>query len=438
MVGPGLPARRRHSMRRLLASIQSALQSAVKFPVSAGAFIATVSILRMLRCLRRPNRGTGDRIQRILVCYPFGNLGDLVLMLPMLEALHVRWPKAAIDVVARARAADLLTEIPFLGNVFRFSNRECRISRFTSYLRVLDGISLYRKQLMHRDYDLAISARWGEDPSFGNYLTYLTGAPKRCGYSAGVNGGNPAMDRVFTDTATGGHNEQEALRIVRLLSRVGLWGFRHKDEDVVTAPIASLQEAAQSLLKEVDLPLFDLTQSKYVVIAPGATAPHRQWPVERYVDVMERLRQRDSFRFILVGSREETANCRELVEQFPDHSLSLAGETTLHQLIVAISRAELFIGNDSGPAHIAGALGVRTVVVSCFPLSCREEHPNSVVRFRPCGPWVIVVQPEEPIPPCDPCCSMREPHCIQQITPQQVADAAESLIYPDKPSRTVT
>lgn len=102
----------------------------------------------------------------------------------MLEALHAEWPNATIDVVVRARTADLVTGIPFVGNVYQFANRESRIPELTNYLRVLEGLALYRKQMMHQDYDLAISTRWGEDPSFGNYLMYLTGAPRRCGYSA--------------------------------------------------------------------------------------------------------------------------------------------------------------------------------------------------------------------------------------------------------------
>ena len=75
---------------------------------------------------------------------------------------------------------------------------------------------------MSQDYDIAITPRWGEDSCYGNYLVYLTGAKRRCGYSASVNGGNTAMDRLLTDVAIGGGHEQEALRDLRLLSRVNL------------------------------------------------------------------------------------------------------------------------------------------------------------------------------------------------------------------------
>lgn len=392
--------------------------------------MATVWLLRLFKVLRRPVHRVNDPPRRILVAYPYGNLGDLVLTLPMLEALHARWPNATIDIAVRARAADLLTGVPFVGEVYRFPNRESKIPELTPYLRILDAMALYRKQMMHRDYDLAISARWGEDPSFGKYLMYLTGAPQRYGYSAGVAGGNVAADRVLTDAATGGHHEQEALRILRLLNRVGLRSENPKDEDVVTAPIALLQDAAKLHMEDFAKPPLDAVPGQYIVIAPGAMVPRKLWPTENFAQVMKELLRRDSYNFVVIGTEEEAPICRELVERFPDRAISLAGKTSLHQLIAIMANTTLFIGNDSGPAHIAGALGVPTVVVNFFPSLCKLEHDSSPARFRPCGPQVAIVQPAGPLPPCNPCCSMQEPHCIQQVNVDQVLAAAEALLHP--------
>lgn len=409
---------------RRLPSLKLGIMRAIYLPVSPRGFKATVSLLRWLGILRRIRPVADHGVRRILVSYPYGNLGDLVLTLPMIEALHFEWPDATIDVAARARTADLMTGISFVGNVYRFPNRESRIPEFTDHLRVWDAIALYRKQMMQQDYDLAISARWGEDPSFGNYLMYLTGAQRRCGYSASVTNGNLATDRVLTDVATGGHHEQEALRILRLLSRVGLRSENQEDENVITAPIGVLQDISKV---QLDRPLLNAIQSKYIVVAPGAMVPRKLWPAENFIGVMERLRQQDDFTFILIGSREEATICHEMLERFRDRAISLAGKTTLHELIAIIANATLFIGNDSGPAHLAGALGIPTVVVNFFPLSCSKEHPSSPARFRPCGPRVAIVQPAEPRPPCYPCCSVEEPHCVRQVSVDQVVSAIQVL-----------
>jgi ADP-heptose:LPS heptosyltransferase len=413
---------------RLPKALKVAILRAVYLPVSTGGFMATVSLLRLFSVLRRPVVRGNNPPRRILVSYPYGNLGDLVLTLPMLEALHATWPSAMIDVAVRARVADLLTGIPFVGDVYRFPNRNSEIPELTSYLRILDTITIYRKQMVHRNYDLAISARWGEDPSYGSYLMYLTGAPRRYGYSASVTGRNVGADRVLTHVAAGGHHEQEALRILRLLNRVGLRSESPEDEDVVTAPIALLQDAAKLHRQELVKPPLDAIRGEHIVLAPGAMVPRKLWPAEEFMGTIEKLQQRNDATFVVIGSGDEAAGCQELVNRFPERAISLAGKTTLHQLIAVIANATLFIGNDSGPAHIAGALGIPTVVVNFFPSSCKLEHDSSPARFRPCGPRIAIVQPAEPLPPCNPCCSMDEPHCIQQVSVDQVLAAVDVLI----------
>ena len=126
-------------------------------------------------------------MRRILVSI-YGNLGDQVLTLPMLEAIHAHWPAAIIDAVVNAKTADFVSAIPFVDRAYRYTVRDAGIGELTGYLRVLDVVALYRNQIMMQDYDLAITPRWGEDACYGNYLVYLSGAKIRCGYSAGVDG----------------------------------------------------------------------------------------------------------------------------------------------------------------------------------------------------------------------------------------------------------
>ena len=134
---------------------------------------------------------------------------------------------------------------------------------------------------------------------------------------------------------------------------------------------------------------------------------------------MESLEQREELEFLLIGGPDEAECCEDLARRAPTRRISLAGKTTLLQLVALIANAALFVGNDSGPAHIAGGLGVPTVVISPFPLSCNQEHPNSPMRFRPCGPSVAIVRPAEPLAPCVQACEMDEPHCIQQVSVEQ-------------------
>lgn len=389
-------------------------------------------MLRFFGILRRPRLGNDGIVRRILVSYPYCNLGDLVLTLPMLEAVHKQWPDAIIDIAVRARTAELLSGIPFIGEVYQFPNWSSPVPGLTSYLRILELLSIYRRQVMHHDYDLAISARWGTDPSYGAYLMYLTGAPIRCGYTAGRDG-DTDRNRLLTAVATGGEHEQEALRILRLLDRGGLRQRVHDDNAVVDAPISLLQKSTSI---QQNLSLLKAIPARYAVISPGATVPRKLWPTQRFIEVMKYLAERHELAFVVVGSADDAQSCNDIVQKFPGRAVSLGGKTKLPQLIEIIRRSSLFLGNDSGPAHIAGAIGVPTVVVNFFPLSCDLEHDSSPVRFRPCGPGVAIVQPKHALPPCTPCCAMEGPHCITQISTEEAISVIEALIddYPGRHS----
>jgi ADP-heptose:LPS heptosyltransferase len=414
--------------RKLPPGLKQAIRQALYLPISPTAFMATVSVLRWLKILRSSNPATDAAVRRILVAYPYGNLGDQVLTIPMLEAIHARWPEAAIDVVVNARTADVMSAIPFLDRVYPYWSREARIPELIGYRRVLDVVALYRTEMIGQRYDVAITPRWGQDPCYGNYLVYLSGAKIRCGYSASVDDGNTSMDRLLTHVARGGHHEQEAVRDLMLLSRAGLMEAAVADFDVASQPISALKEVANAESDKPGWTQLGLATTRYVVIAPGATNPRRVWPIQNLDSLMERLEQRGETKFVLIGSPDEASDCENLVQRAPQRRISLAGKTTLLQLVALIANAVLFIGNDSGPAHIAGGLGVPTVVISPFPLSCNLEHHNSPERFRPCGPQVSVVRPAEPLAPCVEACEMNEAHCIQQVSVEQVLGAIDTLI----------
>jgi ADP-heptose:LPS heptosyltransferase len=365
-------------------------------------------------------------VRRVLISNPFGNLGDVVLMLPAIAAAHERWPSAALEVVVNDAAADLLLGVPFIESVHRL--RHSRLPFLTAYRRCWEVIALYRRAMMQRNYDVAITPRWGADLSYGNYLIYLTGAPVRCGYSTSVDRRPGDWDALLTHLAHGGHGEHESLRDLRVLSRTGLREEEPRDSDAVNQVIPLLQTIAAFSRQHAGSAISGLASGRYVVLSPGGSLGRRLWPLERYAAVATDLALPAETQFVIIGSAAERGLCQRLAGRLAGRALSLAGETSLFDLVALIAGATLFLGNDSGPAHIAGGLGVPTVVVSPFAASCTEEHVNSPLRFRPCGPRVAIVQPACPLPPCFPTCSSNDAHCILQVTVESVVDAASRLL----------
>jgi len=394
-------------------------------------------LLRGIGILNRPRVDTKSLPQRILISHPITTVGDVILVLPLIEVIHERWPEALIDIAVGASMADLFVGHPHISNVFRYKTSHYRSPIVNKSHSVLLMVALYRREIMHLSYDLAIAPRWDSDiyAFLARYLVYFTGAPKRWSYSASVDGGNTQIDCLLTQVATGGELEHEVLRYTRLIDRAGWPGADMRSSISIDAPIQRIIEVAREnntdglkqLLAELDAP----SLAKYAVISLGATNPRRIWPVERLAELIVSLNRKYGFSFLIIGIQTDAPLCEWLAQRTPEVAFSLAGRTNILETASIIQGAALFIGNDSGPGHIAGALGVPSVIVSSFPRSCKEDHPNSPVRFRPCGPKVKVVQPAAPLSPCHSYCDLNVTHCITQVGVDEVLEAVESLLGPN-------
>ncbi len=414
-------------------NIRDILRSILYFPISPRSFQLAIDLLNGGR-VRRKRADKSARFRNILISHPYTTVGDVVLILPLIEKISQFWPSAAIDIVIGSNMKELFVGHPLIRKVHCYSASNSKLSFIQRYLRVFQIVKLYRREIASFDYDLAIAPRWDSDPHafLARYMVYMTNAPYRCSYSARVDGGDITIDNLLTHTPAGGSSEHEVLRYIRLLSRANLTVRDPQDASVVEAPIKRLADLASSVQTK-DLPseifkeIGDIS-SRYVVISPGATNPRRIWPTEKLAELMKEIRQQYGFRFVIVGSKADSLFCKQLELVAGESAISIAGKTGIVQLIAIIRNSVLFVGNDSGPGHIAGALGVPTLIVSPFPTSCAIDHPNSPLRFRPVGPRVKVVQPMIPLTPCDPYCKMDIPHCIASVSVAEMFSAVQSMI----------
>ncbi|HEY8976664.1 MAG TPA: glycosyltransferase family 9 protein [Burkholderiaceae bacterium] len=156
-----------------------------------------------------------------------------------------------------------------------------------------------------------------------------------------------------------------------------------------------------------------------VVVHVGATAPSRRWPAERFGQAADVLAYEQGARIVFTGSADETAlvaAARACMKQ-PSHSL--AGRLTLGQLGALIARADLLLCNNSGPAHLAAALG--TPVVDVYALT-NPQHT----------PWQVPARVLSRDVDCRGCLKSRCPQghhrCIADVAPAEAVDAALSLL----------
>jgi ADP-heptose:LPS heptosyltransferase len=146
----------------------------------------------------------------------------------------------------------------------------------------------------------------------------------------------------------------------------------------------------------------------------------RQWALERFAAVAVELLRRHGGTIVLLGDAEERNRGEMLIEEVNRAGLNLAGRTSLVELGAVIARLSALVTNDTGPAHIAYAVGTPTVTIfgSADP---KRYGPLQAVPFR--------IQVHEV--PCRPCGYTECPigyKCLEGVTVEQVVEAAEEVM----------
>lgn len=328
---------------------------------------------------------TPRALERIVVRAP-NWIGDVVLSLGAVRDLRRNFPTARIEVLARAWVADLYRAVPEIDAV-----------------RIATGLRADAEALRGH-FDAAVVL----PNSFGSALpAWMAGIGERWGYS--TDGRRPLLTRApRVPPQVRGRSQVYYYRA--MLAGAGLRVSATPDVSLRCPPEWSA--AADRLLAgAVDTP--------WVGINPGAFyGTAKRWLPERFAAVGDTL-ARDGVQIALVGGPAERPVGEAIAAQMTAPARVLCGETTLPELVGVLSRLRLLVTNDSGPMHLAAALGVPVVAVF-GPTDWRETHPvgdgHRLVR--------------EPVH-CSPC-GLREcpidHRCMRRVTVDRVAGEAAALL----------
>ncbi|MFN2455690.1 MAG: glycosyltransferase family 9 protein [Pyrinomonadaceae bacterium] len=292
---------------------------------------------------------------RNILVIDFGQLGDVVLSLPALRAIRERFPQARITVAVGAPGAAIIDLAGYADAkivVDRVALRDG--SKPLSVLRIARLIKEVRAA--HFDFVIDLHSLYET-----NLLGVLSGAPHRLyarrrgrslDFLANFSPPPPVEDHRPTKHAVD--------RYLDVLIPLGI-------RDVPRTPkLKTLPEddrAVEQLLKKervlsMDAPLIGLF--------PGAGHPGRRWPLARFAELAERLIRNDAVRVVLFAGPEERALVREMRAQFPPSTI-IFDRLTVAQLASMLARLSVFVANDTGPMHIATAVGTNVVALINSP-----------------------------------------------------------------------
>ena len=293
--------------------------------------------------------------------------------------LQQLYPDSRISVIAKKGIHDILTYFPALEHQFIFSKEEYK--GFAGLLRF--GRMIKQKQR----FDLFFSL----PDSFSSALIgFTSGAKKRVGYKKELR--SLLLTHAYA-RPTGMHRVQEYLYLLTAFAG-------HK-----------------SLHQEVRL-VHSFSKKNFIVVNINSEASSRRLTVSKAVEEISALRSLISMPIYLIGAPREKAFVDNVFAQLStkENINNIAGQTPLPALIELLASAQLLLSTDSGPAHLANALGTKTVVLF------GAGNENNTAPFN--AAWNSVIRLGQLS--CEPClkntCARYEvPQCLQQLDSNQIA-----------------
>ena len=341
--------------------------------------------------------------QRILV-RATNWIGDAVMSLPALRALRQRFPIAHISILAMPWVADLYGREPFCDEVIPW--------RAHRGLRDLPEKWRAGRALATHRFDLAVIL----PNSFDSALpAWLAGIPRRVGFRR--DGRGFTLTDAIPRLAPGDTPPHQSFHYLELLRRAGLI------EALPAEVVIRLDGAAAARLRGRTA----LGPGPIIGVCPGAAfGGAKRWAPERFATAAQRVAREMQARILLFGSRDEVSICDEVNRHLGGTAQSFAGATTLAQFIELLAACDLVLTNDSGPMHVASALGVPTVAIF---------GSTDSIATGPTGPLARVVRE---LVPCSPCfqreCPLAAPAahlaCLRGISADRVIAEALQLIDP--------
>ena len=343
---------------------------------------------------------------RTLIIKP-SSLGDIVQALPVLTSLREAHPKAHIAWLVATVFADLLQGHPRLDRVVTFDRRRYgsigkSFGATADFVAFVEGL---RREKFTAVIDLQGLFRSG-------FLTAATGAPSRVGFAAA----RELAPMFYTLAVPMPRKEMHAVdRYMALARHIGLMDPQATDH----LPIApEARETVRQRLRAEGLAPDDAM----VVVSPHARWPTKQWPPERFAEVVRRLHEQSGTRAVLIGSSAAAAIAREIAAAAASaRPVDLVNRTTLREMVALVAEARAMVTNDSGPMHVAAAIG--TPVVAIF-------GPTSAERTGPYGPGHRVLAAGVPCRPCfrRKCLYSSGPEALACLTGVAAEEVARHLL----------
>jgi heptosyltransferase-2 len=323
-------------------------------------------------------------------------IGDAVLTLPAIASVRAAYPESRISILAKPVVADIYKLFAQVDEIIIYKKQ------FDNPL----GVFRLARFLHKKKFDVAILLQNAIEAAI---MTFAARIKLRAGYNSDGRGLLLTHSVKRTREIRKIHQVDYYLEMVKSLGCPPVGREMHLQSKINRV-------TAQNVLRD-----FIPGQKKNIIgIAPGATyGPAKRWIPDRFAAVADKLKNMFDCQNILLGGRDDWKVAEEVKRGAGADLINLAGKTTVREAVYLISQCSLFISNDSGLMHIAGALNIPTVAIF---------GSTNPVTTSPVGEKTIIVRKEIS---CSPCLKETCPtdfRCMNLITVDDVLTAAKKIM----------
>jgi lipopolysaccharide heptosyltransferase II len=330
---------------------------------------------------------------KILILKPSA-LGDVIQALPVLRLLKLHFPDSEIYWWIDSTLRPLLDPDPDLSGILPFERR--RWSTPMHWDELLASVLRVRALKFDWVIDLQSLARSGA-------FAWLANGELTVGLDDAREGARGFYDLVAPRPSFHTHAVEWYLETLRLLRVPIHWNFTWLPQH---------REVAAGVMQK-----WQADTARWLIFQPGARWTNKRWPVESFVELARRLATESAeLRFAILGSKEDVPLGETIARAVPDRCLDLTGKTSLSEMVEWIRLSELMVTNDTGPMHVAAALG-KPVIALFGPTEPRRTGPygqlNRVLQLNSLS--------------CVPClkahCAYQKPfECLRGLSPAVVLE----------------
>ena len=372
-------------------------------------------------------------VKNILIIHDSG-IGDFIITSATIREIRRIFPKSHITLLISQFLFAMAEGCPYVDKIVIYN---CYLQKYKDFFDFYKNSIDIVQHLLRRKFDISFS--FGQHP--GAFLfSYMTGSKEIIDMHGSIgrfeedfqSGIIPAdffeSLLTFKTNIEGLKNPHDNERYLQILQNYSKVHIQNKKLEIWFNPM-------DNFLAEVNLRAVDNKKLYAISMGSNMQLTVKRWSPEKYAQLINMILAEEDAMFVILGGANETKD-GEIVESLVEknHIINLTNKINFRQSAAVLNLCDCYIGNDTGMIHAAATLKIPVLSPNCFPVDMEMTPASFPQRYYPYNVPSVIVQPKHALPECKNSknkratgCVADRPHCINQITPENMFQAFKHL-----------